>query len=93
MSCAAFFDDDHNGHCAFPSDGERGGPGFVVMNHRQANHTHFAPVGFFDPKPTSAWFVEGSLLGPDGKWWFRDWWGVMDDFGDLIEIEIDMPPF
>ena len=75
--------------CAFQ---DKNGSGFLFMHYFPANHVHWKPTGLFDEKPTSAWRVEDWLKDENGKHWSRIWYGVMDDFGDLVEIEIEELP-
>jgi len=83
-----FFDDQQHGQCAY---GEFSGTGFVVMNAVYAN----APNGpaRINPEIFMVWHVQDALKDQHGNWWFRGWHGVMDDFGNLVEIEVEEFPF
>lgn len=84
-----FFDD--GGSSAY---GDFKGTGFVVMNAEYANAQdgQRAPLRLTPPAFT-IWHVQDALKDQRGNWWFRNWHGVMDDFGDLVEIEVEEFPF
>jgi len=84
-----FYNDRGDGYHAYQ---EKDGTGFVTIHYYPTSHEHWKPVGFFDKKPTSAWLVDDWLKDENGKFWNRTWYGVMDDFGDLVEIEIEELP-
>lgn len=58
--------------------------GFVLMNFVRPSDRQRA-LTFYVPH----WFVEDCLQDGQGKHWYRDWYGVMDDFGNLVEIDSD----
>lgn len=85
VSQVSFYDTTPEGFCAFNN---APGSGFCTMNYIRAHETDHWQGPFFDMAPTNAWYVDDYLQDASGKLWSRSWYGVMDDFGDLVEIEV-----
>ena len=86
MTAVSFYDTTPEGFCAF-NDAE--GSGFCTMNYIRAHEVDHWAHPFLDQAPANAWHVDDYLVDARGKLWSRHWYGVMDDFGDLVEIEIE----
>lgn len=72
---------------------ERLGSGFVQMNYRRnAGRGRRSADDMLNClcEPAGAWSVDDWLVDSQGKYWSRLWLGVMNDFGDLVEVEPDI---
>lgn len=82
-----FYDDEHS------ALSDRPGTGFCQMHYRRTVSRGRSSADEMLNclcEPAGAWSVDDWLVDSQGKYWSRLWLGIVDDFGDLIEIDPDI---
>lgn len=82
-----FYDDDHSAFSDKP------GSGFCTMQYHRTKARGYESADQALNclcEPMGAWTVDDWLVDSLGKHWHRYWLGVMDDFGDLVEVDPDI---